>query len=602
MRIPVATEPTVSPSITPAVRFDAPQVSNAGVEQAQKAGNAVQQGAQAFATVQADILKEAKARIDKPIFEDAVTKSLRLQMELESGDAGFVHAKGMDALFRKSGKPLGAEYDEVYSKQLQDIRDSLPNDDVKNAFDQQIPAMRRSLLQRVDAHMVKQQEVYDASVQQGKAEVGGRLMVDHFDDPERWSMGRAGVADAVRQSNKGKDAAAVDGEVRKALTPLHQQVIQRMVDAGNVSLARDYFAKPEVMAEMTDEAKTRVSGALTVAAMEIEGQQAARETVSGLGDAWSLKQADEALVAKLGSNPKALQEARQELTRMDALRKDAQAADEDVLLSPLRRLQGDADSAGRIITDAERRAVLSPLRLSRPDLYAQGAASIAAHNEQVRARNDSAKRRAEELSSGERGANAINLKFDMMSNPDKYRNADMGKVIAPLVREWKITAEAGNGLLGMWEKLRKPDGGDQFSTITTADAYLQNRLRGSMVSVNGSLKKYADLDKKAQQEVLSKARTNLDAYLISAQAGSGKFNDQQVREVVDGLFTNTAVRDSFLGIGVGGAKPAVKANIDAYNGAVPAGDRVRIIAALRRAGQPITEESIAAIYQQGKNK
>lgn len=597
-RVPMMEPGVPSTGITPSARFDAPRAVNSAAEQSARMGQALEGAANLAGKVELD----AKALVDRPIYDEAVTQGLSLQLELESGGAGFMHAQGKDALFRESGKPLGAEYDEVYASRLQEIRDGLPNEAVKSAFDRQIPVMRRALRAKADAHMVKQQDAYNISVQQGKAEVGGRLVTDHFDDPERWSMGRAGVADAVRQLNRGMDADAVDGEIRKALTPLHQQVIQRMVDAGNVSLARDYFAKPEVMAEMTDEAKTRVSGALTVAAMEIEGQQAARETVSGLGDAWSLKQADEALVAKLGSNPKALQEARQELSRMDVLRKDARAADEDALLSPLQRLQGDADSAGRIITDAERRSVLSPLRLSRPDLYAKGAAVIAAHNEQVRARNDSAKRRAEELSSGERGANAINLKFDMMSNPDKYRNADMGQVVAPLVREGKITAEAGNGLLGMWEKMRKPDGGDQFSTITTADAYLQNRLRGSMISVNGSLKKYSDLDKKDQQEVLSKARTNLDAYLISAQAGSGKFNDQQVREVVDGLFTNTAIRDTFLGIGVGGAKPAVKANIDAYNGAVPAGDRVRIIAAMRRAGLPITEESIAAIYQQGKNK
>lgn len=607
MRIPVATEPGVLPGITPSARFDAPKVSNAGIEQVQELGGAVQKGAQAFATVQTDILKEAKARIDRPIFDDAVTKGLRLQMELESGDAGFVHAKGVDALVRKSGKPLGAEYDEVYAERLQEIRDSLPNDDVKNAFDQQIPAMRRSLLQRVDAHMVKQQDAYDVSVQQGKAEVGGKLMVDHFDDPERWAMGRAGVADAVRQLNKGMDQDAVSGEVRKAMTPLHQQIIQRMVDTGNVMGARDYFARPDVMADLTEEAKTRVSGALTVAATEIEGQQAARDVVTGMGDAWSLKQADEALVAKLGSNPKALQEARQELSHMNDLRRDAKAVEKDALLEPLQKLKGDADSAGRIITDAERRAVLSPLRLSRPDLYAQGAESIAAHNEQIRSRNEAAIKLADGLSSGERGANAINLKFDMLSNPDNYRNADMGKVIAPLVREGKITAEAGNGLLGMWEKLRKGEGEQEMASFGTAVSLMNDMLAGSYISKGkgDTPKKFSELGKDEQAALKAKMRASIDGALQAMQRMEGrKYGKEDIKRVVQDAFRSTTQKGwwgSSEPITVadpeGAAARATNRRVDEEYAAIPAATLSIITAALKKNGQPVTKSNIIRYYK-----
>jgi len=220
-RVPVMDPGIPAPGITPSARFDAPRAVNTAAEQSARMGQALEGAANLAGKVELD----AKALVDRPIYDEAVTQGLSLQLELESGDAGFMHAQGKDALFRESGKPLGAEYDEVYASRLQEIRDGLPNEAVKSAFDRQIPVMRRELRAKADAHMVKQQDAYNISVQQGKAEVGGRLVTDHFDDPERWSMGRAGVADAVRQLNKGMDADAVDGEIRKALTPLHQQVI-----------------------------------------------------------------------------------------------------------------------------------------------------------------------------------------------------------------------------------------------------------------------------------------------------------------------------------------------------------------------------------------
>lgn len=319
MRVPVATESTVAPSITPGVRFNAPQVSNAGMEQVQQAGNAITGAAGAAAKEWAD----AAATANKSIYEEAVTNGLSIQMELESGDAGFANFKGKDALLRQSGKPLAAEYDDEYAKRLTEIRDALPNQAVKDAFDLQMPAMRRTLMTRANAHMVRQQEAHDISVQQGKAEVGGRLMVNRFDDPEQWAIGRSGVADAVRTLNKGMDKDAVEGEVRKALTPLHKQVISRMTEAGMVGAARDYFAKPEVQAEMTDEAKTLVSGVLTVAGVEAEGLSAAESAYAQFGPD-KPKEADDWLISTLKASPKALNEARRQLASKASAYKDGQ--------------------------------------------------------------------------------------------------------------------------------------------------------------------------------------------------------------------------------------------------------------------------------------
>lgn len=441
-RVPVMDPGIASSGITPSARFDAPRAVNTAAEQSMRAGQALD----AAADLAGKVERDAKALIDRPIFEDAVTRAMSIQMELESGDAGFVHAKGIDALQRNSGMPLPAEYDEAYASRLQEIRDGLPNEAVKSAFDRQMPAMRRTLMIRANDHMVKQQDAYNISVQQGKAEVGGRLVVERFDDPEQWAMGRAGVADAVRALNPGMDKDAVEGEVRKAMTPLHKQVISRMTEAGKVTAARDYFARPEVQAEMTDEAKTLVSGVLTVAGVEAEGLSAAESAYAKFGPD-KPKEADDWLISTLKASPKALNEARRQLASKVSAYEDGQK----VLIS--RALNHALTSGNYSFSSipAEVKGALSESgELSLRQSLDSARERVDSRRSAALSRQDAEENRADRDKARSAARDARKLYIDLSENPEALKAENI---------ETYMQTFFDSGRLDLYERLRKMQGG-----------------------------------------------------------------------------------------------------------------------------------------------
>jgi hypothetical protein len=565
---------TSAPDILPSARFDAPRAVNAAAEQSMRTGQALD----AAADLAGKVEREAKALVDKPIFEDAVTRALSLAMELESGDAGFVHAKGRDALQRNSGMPLPAEYDKEYDARLQEIRDGLPNEAVKTAFAQQMPSMRRTLMSRANDHMVRQQDEYNISVQKGKLEVGERLVVEQFDDPERWKMGRDGVADAVRTLNPGMDEDGVKGEVRKAMTPLHRQVIQRMTEAGRVAAARDYFARPEVQDEMTDEAKTLVSGVLTVATNDAEGQRAAREVIS-TNPAASMKEIDSALVARFGDNTAALEVARREVRYQRDLEETSRRETESSLMRPVDAMLGDARLNGQLITKPQASSALSQLRISSPESYAKASALIDSHNDEIRSERRAAEDRARAaheraLRDGAKGDEAsTSAWYTLKTNPQALRVTDL----LTLRSNGILSEKHFNDLVGDKKSLIEKRTSDE--NILSDKAAVDMVLRGAEIETgkDGDPKKLAMFYERFNQRV-RESGVALD------QAGKIAIARELLGEVAKerAYWFDTTQR--------------------AFEVAVPAGVRAQIIAALRQEGKPVTETNIVKLYQEGQKK
>lgn len=573
-RVPVMDPGIPAPGITPSARFDAPRAVNTAAEQSMRAGQALDAAAELAGKVERD----AKALIDRPIFEDAVTRAMSIQMELESGDAGFIHAKGRDALQRNSGMPLPEEYDEAYASRLQEIRDGLPNEAVKSAFDRQMPAMRRTLMIRANDHMVKQQNEYNISVQQGKADVGGRLVVERFDDPEQWAMGRAGVADAVRALNPGMDKDAVEGEVRKAMTPLHKQVISRMTEAGKVTAARDYFARPEVQAEMTDEAKTLVSGVLTVAESDMEGQQAAREVIAASPGA-SMKELDAALVTRFGSNLKALDAARQEIKYQRDLEETSRRETEAALMRPVDSLIGDARLGGQAISRDQASSVLSPLRLRSPEAYAKASALIDAHNDEIRSERQAAEDRARSaheraLRDGVKGDEAsTSAWYTLKTNPSALRVADLLTLRAKGVLSEKHFNDLVEDKKSLMEKR------------TSDESILSDKAAVDMVMNGAKIKTGKDGDQARLALFYERFNQRMrEAGKPLDQAGKVEIARELLAEVVKerSYWFDTTQR--------------------AFEVNVPAENRAKAIKYLRDKGLPVTEKNIIYTYQSGRAK
>lgn len=570
MRIPVATEPTVSPSITPGVRLNAPQVSNAGVEQAQKAGNAVQQGAQAFATVQADILKDAnRLRLD-----DAMTQAQQARLSrMEQVKA----LKGRDAIER-GDKPLDAEFDGLLNQDLEAIGKTLGNDAQKQAWALESGALRRQFRGEVAGHMAAEYKNYDSEVQQGKIAAGLQMMQRSYENPGDWSMARSVITDAVARINAGSPQEYLKAETVKALTPGHVSVVQSMLQGGQVIAARDYFARPDVQDELTPEARARLSGVLTASVNDAEGQQAAREVIASNPGA-STKEIDAALVSRFGSNTGALDVARREVKYQRDLEEDTKRESENILMRPVDAMLGDARLNGQAITKAQAASALMPLKLAHPEAYAKASAQIDQHNDEIRSERQAAEERARAaheraLRDGAKGDEAsTSAWYTLKTNPSALRVTDL------------LTLRT-RGILS--EK--------HFNDLVTDKKSL--------------------IEKRTSDENILSDKAAVDMVLQAAKVETGKDRDpaklalfyerfnQRTKE--SGKVLNqaekVAIARDLLGEVVKERSFWFDTTQKAFEVPVPPADRAQIIAALKRRGMAVTETNIVNLYQAGQTK
>jgi len=570
MRVPVATESTVAPSITPGVRFNAPQVSNAGMEQVQQAGNAIQQGAQAYGKVQADILQDAnRLRLD-----DAMTQAQQVRLQ-RLQEAKLL--RGKDALYRGE-KPLDEEFDGLLNQDLEAIGKTLGNDAQRQAWALESGAMRRQFRGEVAGHMAAEYRTYDAEVQQGKIATGLQMMQQSYDNPNDWNMARGVISDAVARVNAGSPPEYLKSKTTEALTPGHVSVVQSMLQGGQVQAARDYFARPDVQGELTPEARARLSGVLTTSVNDMEGQQAARDVMSTNPGA-SMKELDAALVARFGSNPAALDVARREIKYQRDLEETSKRETESSLMRPVDSLLGDARLGGQAISRNQASAVLSPLKFSNPEAYAKATALIDAHNDEIRNERQAAEDRARAaheraLRDGAKGDEAsTSAWYTLKTNPSALRVTDL------------LTLRT-KGILS--EKHFSDLVGDKKSLI----------------------------EKRTSDENILSDKAAVDMVLNAAKIDTGKDGDpaklalfyerfnQRVRETGKQLDQagKVAIARELLGEVVRERSYWFDTTQRAFEVSVPSSDRAQIIVALRRAGKPITETNIVNLYQAGQKK
>jgi len=498
-------------------------------------------------------LQNLQIEFTKPIVREAMNSAINIGMEFETGDGGFMHLKGKDAVGREM--PLDIEYAKAYQSRLDEIKDKLPNQMAKEAFAAETGNLVRSFHGRVTNHMVKEQGVYQQSQLEGQAATGARLMTERYDSPEEWANGRNAVYEAVSEANKGMDPEYIAEQARARLSPTHAVIVSQMLGAGQAQAAQGYFAK--VSDDLTGEAKAKLSAAIATSATEIEGQQAAREAIATAGADWTLRDIDQKLVERFGSNPKALSQARQEAKYQRDLMDSAKRETEAQLLGPVQAAVADARLNGRRVDRNALKGQLGMMRVTRPDLYEKASAIIDANDDELRNEQQAAGERIRGLSNRSAEENAIAIKWDMVLNPDKYRSDDMRSRLADLVGSQKIKPNEAMHLLGVWQDIRDPNKGGDLKTMSTLAQYMDTRLQGVMTGSPSNLKPFSGLSKAEQDGIRAKARAAIDRVMIDRQMSGQSISDKDARDIIDSMFVNTSIRSSFLGFS-GASVPATK--------------------------------------------
>ena len=516
---------------------------------------------------------------------------------------------GRDALERPdSKKALPDEYNDKLQKRLDAIDQTLGNDAQRAAFRAQAEPLRARLYGNVSAHMVKEQGRFDDDTRAAKldgaykrgAAFGG---LDADREAARQDVETVAAELIAKQKlDPTKDKELIAKVRADVLSPFHANVMKGMLDTGSPDKAKAYYEQYGM--EMTVQARANFADSIARSANEIEAGSYVRELLTR-----EIQMADAAkqIEAKFARNPDAMKLARSELAYQHALKADAEREQEEEMLDPVHKLLGDARNKGAYVGLNDRNSVLSSLRGASPELYEKATRMFDQHNDELRSERRASESHARAMASSSPDArmNALNIKYDMMNDPDKYRRADLLATMAPLVKNGTLKVGDLEELVNMQAKLRDPAKREEFTTLMTSDERLKMRLQGSYI--NG--KKFTALDKEQQTDVLNKARATAESLLLTRQhVGGQKAGKADVNEIVDSMFTNKALRDTFFGVGVGSAKP-----IDAFDpegtggrvaqkdaGKIPADMRARIEQALRANKIPVTNQVILDYYNAGR--
>lgn len=484
---------------------------------------------------------------------------------------------------------------------VQSERAKLKNPRQVELFDKLTAAPRDGFQRQLLQHQSREFEAWQGETYKNAIQTANESAATNYRDDASLDSGLVGLRGAIATRLQSQGAANLIGdEIKRAEGGYFASAIASALSANDFMRASALF---QLHGEKIDPAiKARFSAAIDGAKSHMAVMGAVDELTAG-GE-WDVAAVDAELRKRFSGDESSLKAARSEITYRRNVRDAAQEEALAAITAPMERLLGDADRSGAMISPSA--PELLAMRSRNPEAYRQFADRVADHNEQVKSRNEAATRRAEVMSSGERGANAINLKFDMLSNPDKYRNANMGQVIAPLVRDGKITAEAGNGLLGIWDKLRTGEGAQEMASFGTAESLMSDMLAGSYISKGpgDTPKKFSALPKDEQAALKARMRASIDGALQAMQRMEGrKYGKDDIKQVVMDAFRSTtqkgwgASEPITVADPEGAAGRAINRRVSEEYAAIPAGTLDAITASLKKNGQPVTKSNIIRYYK-----
>lgn len=238
--VPRYDQPTVESNALPMAQFNAPQAKNFAIEEGAQAMAGMQRLGAVGAAMANDAQKQAnQLRVDEAL-NAAKEESFRLTYDK---DAGFLNARGKDAIERSSGKPLAEEYAENYKAHVGKIAAGLGNDVQRQAFAVRANDIATSLYGSVLKHEAEQGKVWADSVDESSIKLKMGEIGTNFNDPARVNQVINGGTDergepvrGIKQhvedmaKRNGKPPEWVAEKTRELVGGAHKEIIMRLMD------------------------------------------------------------------------------------------------------------------------------------------------------------------------------------------------------------------------------------------------------------------------------------------------------------------------------------------------------------------------------------
>lgn len=533
------------------------------------------------------VRRAEERRLDELKADDAVNKLYEKQTELYYGEKGFTRLKGGEVISR----PVLDDYSKLLETEIGGIEKNLSTSQQKALFKQKASQISSRFKADLMKHTFDESEKYEADVLKGTLNRYATQATGQFSSEQDIINAKQGIQNTIRgYMQVRRDEGSIDAAINDSLSEFNIQVIQARQSNGDVTGALNYYR--ENKEQISVDKRKAVEGILKVSETELVAQTFSDEVMSNnlpMGEA--LQQTRD----KFKDNPDARKLAVADIKERYRERDSEQRGAEEAMLNPVRVALGDAQGQGKTITRGQRDGLLKDIRLQDPKAYLEASDLIDKHNDEVTRENREAQSRANGLVGGSADQNWLTIKYDMVNNPQIYKNQNLSETIFPLVKEGKLKASDAEQAIKIQQEMRSGNT-DQFVSLTTASKYLDDKLNGSYIDG----KKFSALSKEKQAEVERKARAALDPAIESYQKSSGtKAKPDEVKKIIDDLFLDKTFRSTlpFTSIKVGNPFKQTVLDTEGFTmRSIPPRMRMKIEEVLRNNGIEVTDETVLQYY------
>lgn len=257
---------TVAPTTLPGARLTVPEYQDFGSAQMQRTGQAMTTAG----GVAQKAAMEAADEVNKIRINDAMNKAVAARMRLTYDDAdGFMNVKGERAVSWSKDKSLDQDYTERYQKEVDDIANSLGNEQQRKLFRLSVGQEINRFTGTVKQHLATELGNYEKGVRASTIELAQNKGAKEWENPDSVSQSRRVIVNAIGSDASLSPEQKADQTI-KALSPMHAAVVAAALEKNNTSYAREYLKQFDT--ELTEDARLRLHKAVDIGDNRVKAQ------------------------------------------------------------------------------------------------------------------------------------------------------------------------------------------------------------------------------------------------------------------------------------------------------------------------------------------
>lgn len=269
----------VASNSLPLARPDAPQFMDFASRQTQQAGADMQRAGSAVSQLAMEELQKAnQVQVDYALNQ---VKEEQLRLTYDK-DVGYTNQKGLAAIKRDSGKPIEDEYGDELKSRIEQIANSLGNDDQRKAFAQNANGMLTSFRGQAMVHRNNEFKNHSISTADGVMKTAVDEIALRFREPEAVDAAAKRIEAHAYEKSKLTGASGEEASVyaKQLVSHGYKTAILSALENNDPDYALEFFQRGLKAGRITGDDAFALRGQITKEVDQKVAVVAASQTVA----------------------------------------------------------------------------------------------------------------------------------------------------------------------------------------------------------------------------------------------------------------------------------------------------------------------------------